>query len=188
MPVVMFSFKRDIRARSAQRGVSLLIAMCMLVIIGLVSVSVMRNAKSSDAVSANTRAQTQANQYAQAAERFCESQIGTKALLGYVPGTTGPYWTTFANWYSSSGSTKAYTLTTQDLSNSAKDIATPPKGAMPQCMFEDVPGPGFGVNAYIVTARGFSLDYVAESSGNTKTGSVVWLQAYVNVQSSVPAP
>jgi len=162
--------------RSAQRGVSLLIAMVMLVIIGLVSVAVMRNAKSSDAVSVNTRAQTQDNQYAQAAERFCETQLGLPGGKGYLKGSGGPFWSTFGNWFPAA-TAKAYTLTAAELSNSATNIVTPT--AMPQCMFEDVPS--LSANTYLVTSRGFSLDYRADSNGNTTSGSVVWLQAFVNV-------
>lgn len=180
MPVDTLTHMRARRARSGQRGVSLLIAMVMLVIIGLVSVGVMRNAKSSDTVATNTRAQTQANQYAQVAERFCESQIppSTGAQIGYVKGTGGPFWTTFANW--PPGSTaKAHALSAAELSHTSSSIVTPPANAMPQCMAEDAPG--LGPNAFIVTSRGFSLDYRADSKGNTISGSVVWLQAYVTI-------
>lgn len=178
MPVDTLTHMRTARARPGQRGVSLLIAMVMLVIIGFVSVAVMRNAKSSDTVSANTRAQAQANQYAQVAERFCESQFGTgSGQLGYVSGT-GPFWTTFSNWFPIK-TAKAHTLTALDLSNTSTSIVTPPDGAKPQCMFEDAPA--ISPKTFLVTSRGFSLDYRADSKGNTLSGSVVWLQAYVNV-------
>ena len=63
-----------LRAR-AQRGFSLIIAMLMLAVIGLASAAIMRNATSGDQVANNNRLQTQANQYAQLALRFCESQL-----------------------------------------------------------------------------------------------------------------
>lgn len=180
MPVVIPQLRRGGAARSTQRGVSLLIAMIMLVIIGFVSVAVMRNATSSDVVSANARAQTQANQYAQAAERFCESQLGTgTGRVGYIgAGTSGTSWTNFVYWFPSAGA-KAHTLSADELSNSSTSIVTPSADTMPQCMFEDTV---LSANTYLVTSRGFSLDYRADSKGNTTSGSVVWLQAYVNVQ------
>ena len=57
------------------RGFSLIIAMLMLAVIGLASAAIMRNATSGDQVANNNRLQTQANQYAQLALRFCESQL-----------------------------------------------------------------------------------------------------------------
>jgi type II secretory pathway pseudopilin PulG len=180
MPVVSPSFVRGRRASSAQRGVSLIIAMAMLVVIGLVSVAVMRNASSSDVVSVNTRAQAQANQYAQVAEKFCESQIPTTTKrVGYQTGGTAPYWSTFANWYPAAASGKAHTLSAAELSNTDSTIVTPVDAAKPQCMFEDLTIPGNTGHAFIVTARGFSVDYKPDGKGNTATGSVVWLQAVV---------
>jgi ribose 5-phosphate isomerase RpiB len=150
----------------------------MLVIIGFVSVSVMRNAASADVVSNNARAQTQANQYAQIAEKFCESQVlYATTRAGHLTGGTGVYWQTFANWYPGTGTTAAHTLSSAELAAAAAGNNIPIPAALPQCMSEDtVIG---GRAAYVVTSRGFSLDYRADSKGNTTTGSVVWLQAIV---------
>ncbi len=166
------------RLPTRERGVSLLIAMVMLVIIGLTSVAVMRNTMSSDVVSINSRAQAQANQYAMVAEKFCEAQINKSGFPApLAQNLVTPNWTVFKNWFPAPGA--AQTLKTADL-NLDTTIAQP--SVMPQCMLElTTVGTGATMtSAFIVTARGFSLDYRADSKGNTASGSVAWLQAVVS--------
>jgi Tfp pilus assembly protein PilX len=59
----------------AQRGVSLIITLLMLVIIGLTAGAAMRSAISSEKVINNLRSETLAQQYAEAALRYCEQQM-----------------------------------------------------------------------------------------------------------------
>jgi len=160
-----------------QQGVSLIIAMIMLVVIGLVSVGIMRAATSSDQVSLNNRLQTQANQYAQAALQFCENQIAAKVSVVNIqpipPAGTNPAWTVKDNWLKADNKANAvYRLGKDDL-----PISNAPT-IYPQCLV------GFNGNDPLqrlltVTARGFSNDYKADGNGVTKSGSVVWLQSNV---------
>jgi Tfp pilus assembly protein PilX len=59
----------------SQRGVTLIIALIMVIIIGLTSAAAMRGATSSEKVVNNIRMQNLAQQYAEAALRYCESQL-----------------------------------------------------------------------------------------------------------------
>jgi Tfp pilus assembly protein PilX len=157
--------------RAGQRGVSLIIAMVMLVVIGFVSVAIMRNATSSDQVAMNNRLQTQANQYAQAALRFCENQIVTSGgpitVQAYDP--AGAHWLVKNNWLTNAGG--VYTLQAADLPSAN----TP--AHFPQCIVETS---SFSTKVFFVTARGFSNDYAYNTtSGATTAGSVIWLQSQV---------
>jgi hypothetical protein len=157
----------------AQRGVSLIIAMLMLAVIGLASAAVIRNATSADRAVTNNRVQTQANQYAQLALLFCENQVelwtSGKSLPGFhllkpTPGSTA--WTVKANWFLPA---QSYTLLPGDITGVVK-----PKNP-PQCIAETTNILG----VFTVTARGFSDDWAEDSNHATTNGSVVWLQSSV---------
>jgi hypothetical protein len=160
------------RSRSRDRGISLIIAMLMLAIIGLASAAIMRNATSGGQVATNNRLQTQASQYAQLALRFCENQLALAPAarsVAVAPGSSGapPAWTVQSNW-ATGGAHLAHTLAAADI-GSAVQPRVPP-----QCLAEATTTD----KVYTVTARGFSPDFRADArSGITRSGSVVWLQA-----------
>ena len=165
-----------LRARARAGGFSLIIAMLMLAVIGLASAAIMRNATSGDQVANNNRLQTQANQYAQLAMRYCESQLALPGVARSVRVFTlasPPSWTQQRNW-TTPGPRTAHTLVARDIGS-----AVQPRVA-PQCMMESA-----GVaNVYTVTARGFSADFKADPrTGSTLNGSSVWLQATVYAES-----
>ena len=153
------------------RGFSLIIAMLMLAVIGLASAAIMRNATSGNQVANNNRLQTQANQYAQLALRYCERQLALDAGSRAVPlfaATTPPAWTTPQYWTSPGGARGAHTLGARDIGSTVQ-----PRVA-PQCLMESTAAPG----VYTITARGFSADFLADPiSGATRNGATVWLQA-----------
>ena len=146
--------------------------MLMLAVIGLASAAIMRNATSGDQVANNNRLQTQANQYAQLALRFCESQLALPAASRSVtlqPVSTPAAWTEQRNW-TATGKAAAHTLVAADI-GSAVQPRVPP-----QCLMEATAVP----NLYTVTARGFSADFKADpGTGGTRNGSAVWLQATI---------
>ncbi len=161
---------------ASERGFSLIIAMLMLAVIGLASAAIMRNATSGDQVANNNRLQVQANQYAQLALRFCETQMALPLdarSVTLLPVASTPAWSVQRNW-TSTGSGSAHTLLAAEMGS-----ATQPRVA-PQCIMEATAVP----DVYTVTARGFSADFKADpSTGATRSGSTVWLQATIFARS-----
>jgi type IV pilus assembly protein PilX len=158
-----------------QQGVTLIVALIMLVIIGLASVSVMRSALNSDLVASNSRVQMQAGQAAQLALQYCENDIqGAQTIVWQPAPAVGQprVWQSFANWY---GNNKIASNVPAAVLASANSSYSP--AYVPQCLIERAPA-GL-VNTLYVTARGFSPDYT-ESSGRTTSGSVVWMQSIVS--------
>jgi len=161
-------------SRRSQRGVTLIISMLMLVVIGIMSVAIMRNATSSDQVANNNRLQAQASQAAQMALRFCEDQLvldATGKVPPIRPFDTSYNWVDKKNW-TTGGGHMAYTLTANDVSGGTSNFPAVP----PQCISEVSKD---RTDVYIVTARGFSNDFRADASYATKSGAVVWLQSTV---------
>ena len=154
------------------RGFSLIIAMLMLAVIGLASAAIMRNATSGDQMANGNRLQTQANQYAQLALRFCETQLAqapTARSITLLPAASNAAWTVKDNW-TRPGANSAHTLAQADIGS-----AMQPQVA-PQCLMEATNVP----DVYTVTARGFSADFRADqNTGATRSGSTVWLQATI---------
>ena len=169
--------------RAPARGFSLIVAMLMLAVIGLASAAIMRNATSGDQVANNNRLQTQANQYAQLALRFCESQLALDSSTRSVtllPAATPAAWTVQGNW-SGAHSGGAHALVAAEIGG-----AVLPRVA-PQCVMEATAVP----DVFTITARGFSADFKADpGTGATRNGSVVWLQATIyaeDVAAAAPA-
>jgi Tfp pilus assembly protein PilX len=164
-------------APRSQRGVSLIIAMLMLVIIGLVSAAVIRNATSADRAVTNNRVQTQASQFAQLALRFCEDQVQLSTSHNQVanftvttPPTGTTAWTVKDNWFNAK---ITYTLTSSDITSTVQPAH------YPQCIAETAASP---LSTYTVTARGFSDDWAEDATSHATTkGSVVWLQSTVHM-------
>ena len=69
------SFASQRKRDSVQSGVSLIIVLIMLGVIALTSAATLRNASSNERVSNNFRMQVLAQEYAEAALRYCESQL-----------------------------------------------------------------------------------------------------------------
>jgi Tfp pilus assembly protein PilX len=66
----------------AQQGVALIVALVMLVIIALMSVSVIRGSLTSDLIANNARSQSLAQQSAELALRYCERQADVEIKAG----------------------------------------------------------------------------------------------------------
>ena len=166
--------------RPRAHGFSLIIAMLLLAVIGLASAAIMRNAVSGDQAANGNRLQTQANQYAQLALRFCETQLAQAAaarVVALLPAATTPAWTSQRNWTSSDANT-AHTLAANEIGGTVQ-----PRVA-PQCLMEATAVP----DVYTVTARGFSADFKADpTTGATRTGSAVWLQATIHADGDAGA-
>lgn len=167
-----------------QSGVVLIVALVMLVIIGLASAAIMRNALTGDTVSDNIRRQAHALQAAQAALRYCEGEVqrapAANALPAPAAGVDAEDWRTFSNWlkqFPTEGAPKVVPAAFLTAGDTNRNI---PK-KLPQCMAQfRTLGSG---QVIVVTARGFSENYEADTSGRTQAGAVVWLQSIIQLES-----
>ena len=168
--------RRGLGAIRRARGVTLVIAMLILVVIGLVSVAIMRSALGSDQAASGVRAQVQALQYAQAALRWCERRAVQDAGAAdsiVLPPATPPRWTAWATWQGPDA--VARTLSRSELAGDGPSAAFPAHA--PQCLVErqDAPGGGW----LVVTARGASLDEADDAAGRPAAGARVWVQSFL---------
>lgn len=173
-----------------QSGISLVIVLMLLVIIGITSAAAIRSAVTDQKVVNNMRSETLAQNYAEAALRFCETEL-TKAsadriatLQEFNITTTtfamaaSPLWNQASSW-SAVGGAASLTVIPLSAVRSTDSSANPSR--LPECMVErqELEAGGF---AYVITARGFSFDYQANTTtGITEAGSVVWLQSILSL-------
>jgi Tfp pilus assembly protein PilX len=168
------------------RGVSLIIVLIMLVIIGITAGTAMRTATSEQRATNNLRMETIALQYAEAALRYCESEMA-KASGSRVstlqdaqlysstgPGPTTAGWEDSATWTGTSGRSSASRTTVPDsVLQDSTDTVLPTK--RPECVVEKMTGYGT-----VITARGYSPDYTSHATTfETTGGAVVWLQSFI---------
>lgn len=170
-----------------ESGVSLVIVMIMSVIIGLTAAASMRASISSERVINNLRMEALAQQYAEAALTYCETEIAKTSTARITALQDGLITVT-----SVVSHTSAFTLTWQGTNTwiastfngrvdlpvarlQTTDSAFTP-GQLPQCYVEVV-NFGSGDSYWSIVARGFSPGYTRDTTtGRTLTGAVVWLQ------------
>jgi Tfp pilus assembly protein PilX len=183
------SKKPDVYATRRQAGVSLIIVLVMLVIIGLTSAAAIRNATSGEKVTNNIRVQNLAQQYAEAALRYCETELGKDPLVRVatladanittvaVGGAT--LWEQSATW---TGGVASKTVLPYTQIKSIDSAFQPSR--LPECVAEKQTLADNPLHfSYVITARGFSPDYASDATtGKTTNGSVVWLQSTILLQ------
>lgn len=179
-----------------QRGVVLIIALILLVIISLLAVTSMRGASSAESIAGNVRTTELATQAAEIALRHCESAAikYTKVTLGADPthelvtyaeqgldntkmiwANTAVQWQNMATWDSTATATYVLTATT---------LGSGTYKRPPECMVESLTGaiPVSAGAAFIITARGFGPEVAAADSTRTRPqGTEVWLQSTIEV-------
>ena len=177
-----------------ERGIVLVIALILLVIISLLAVTSLRNAASSESVSGNVRTTELATQAAEIALRHCESSAikitkrianpsDTSAQANYTTtfaasnvmrANTADQWKSVTNWDTST--TAAFVLPSDLVGNTAT-YQRPP-----ECMVESLTGvtPTGPPASFVITARGFGPE-VAAGTGRP-AGTVVWLQSTIEIQ------
>ena len=173
---------------AVQRGASLIIVLIMLGVIALTSAASLRNASSNERVSNNFRMHALAQQYAEAALRYCEAQMTLadasrvnalkESNLFVTSGSTTPAWRKQGTW--SVGSSAARTTVPEAFVVSSESAFKP--GKLPDCVVEKQTLDNATV--YVITASGFSSDYTADGRGFKVTGSVLWLQTLLSIQGS----
>lgn len=192
-----------------QRGISLIIVLILMVVIGLTSAAAMRSATSGQRLTNNVRAENVAQQYAESALRFCESELqrpdpalpATQArpnslLRAVIPvqdinAGAQTIWGNTVAWTGPAGVGPAITRTTLNQAQYATaGLSSYLPAKAPECLAEvQTIGGATPFNVTVVTARGFSSDYRADAAGNTIQGSVVWLQSILNMcAAALPCP
>ncbi|MBT2304582.1 hypothetical protein J7E70_29605 [Variovorax paradoxus] len=184
--------KSRIATATGERGIVLVLALVLLVLISLVAVVAIRRATSGEQVSKALKTHTVAFHAAETALRFCEDQVlkNSKVVSGKdvldpplypMDGSAPALWSSRANWDLAAGKAVAIDTT---LANSKDSAARQlPKTALPRCMVEQLRLPsdeGAEVDAFLVTAVGFSADYhQTTSTSPPDAGGEVWLQSTV---------
>lgn len=188
--------------KSAESGISLIIVLILVVVIGITASSAMRSATNGQRVTNNVRMDNMAQQYAEAALRFCEAQMAIPATnVAPQPVRDGrllnppvidinagvvPAWQNTVSWRGAAAAPMVpphaaatrIALTAGQIS-SASSTYSPT--TLPECIVEiQTIGGGAPFNVTVVTARGFSTDYAADANGVTTNGAVVWLQTILN--------
>lgn len=180
-----------------QQGIVLIVALILLTIISLFTVTAMRTAASSESVAANVRTTELATQAAEIALRHCEASAIklVKVLSGDTTSPQAIYdekglvqaeilwnatataWQNTATWDSTS--TATYVLPTELIGGTAT-FRRPP-----ECMVESLTGvtPVSSNAAFLVTARGFGPEVTAADASRTRpVGTEVWLQSTIEIQ------
>lgn len=182
------------------QGASLIIVLVLLVVIGLTSAASLRKASSNERVSHNVRMHWLAEQYAEAALRYCQSQLLLadaqrvsslqESVLIPINATAVPGWANPQTWSGSGGAFASLTSVAQAFVESLDSAFAPQM--LPQCVVERQALPllqnGAAVgnaDVYVITARGFSPDY-REIRPGLRSGAVVWLQCRLSVQRAAP--
>lgn len=187
----------QVRRCRRSRGVALVIVLLLLVVIGLTSASAMRNASSGVQLTRNLRLQNLAEQYAEAALRYCESELARtdgervaslrEAVLTDTPAGAADAesgWGQAATWRGAGAAGAALTVVPESWVQSAPGGALAAR--LPECVAERQELAD-GNRAYVVTARGFSPGYRWEvDTGQTTAGSVVWLQSVLLLGGGAP--
>ena len=167
-----------------QHGATLVISLLLLVLLGLGAAAAVRSSLSSQQATDNFQRELMAHQYAEMGLRYCESQMLLTSAsrmdqpLRDIDSTATvkvPLWGDPATWIS----TNIVTVPAGWVANA--DNSTFTGVTLPQCLVEKIELPQGG-DALLVTARGFSPGYSADSNGRTVSGSVVWLQSTVIIQ------
>jgi Tfp pilus assembly protein PilX len=174
--------RRDMDLARMQ-GASLIIVLVLLVVIGLTSAASLRNASSNERVSHNFRMHWLAEQYAEAALRYCQSQLLLadaqrvsslqESVLMVFSQTAAPGWANPQTWSGSGGAYASLTSVAQAFVESLDSAFVPQ-------MLQNGVSMG-SADAYVITARGFSPDY-REIRPGIRSGAVVWLQCRLSIQ------
>ncbi|RST56826.1 PilX N-terminal domain-containing pilus assembly protein [Variovorax sp. MHTC-1] len=181
-----------IATMARERGIVLILALVLLVLISLVATVAIRRATSGEQVSKALRTHTVAFQAAETALRFCEDQVlrNSKVVSGVDELQPAPYpmdgsapmlWSNRTNW--EPGVRKAIAIDTTMVNSKDSAARKLPSTALPRCMVERMrldSDEGAEVDAFLITAIGFSADYhQTTSTSPPDAGGEVWLQSTV---------
>ena len=179
---------------AAQRGVVLIIALVMLVVISLLTTLSIRSAVSTESVSGNVRTTELATQAAEIALRYCESAVVqvasgtvtftvTPTILAYNAALF-PQWNKTTTTWDVTGS-NAFVIPTSYVNQAAGPVTYRRR---PECLVERMAvvtpaGLLSTTSTYIITARGFGPEVpAADASRSRPQGTEVWMQSTIEIQ------
>lgn len=158
------------------RGVALIVVLILLTVISLVSSATLRAALSAEQITLNVRLENLAREAAHIGLRHCEEDLLQATPTLVVHPAPLPHeaelWTQWHSWHGNHA--LAHTVPANAMSSA--DSAYVPS-SLPQCLLETHPA---HPELITVTARGFSPDHQADSSGHTTQGASAWVQSTVH--------
>ena len=168
-----------------QTGVVLLMVLILLVVLSLATAWAVKASISSEQIGNNLRISSSVNELAETALRYCENAVFSNAsglvvlaaTAGASTGSLPTAWATNTNWLASNGQINTVPSTQlQDAMGRTPAIA-------PVCMIEALrlpPADTQRLQGFLITARGFSEDFKADSStGAVQAGSDAWVQSTI---------
>lgn len=175
-----------------QRGVVLVIALIMLVIISLLATLSIRNAVSTESVSGNVRTTQLAGQAAEIALRYCEEAVvqinsGT-VTLATIPTIQDyaepPLWKDpVANWDIATSVAFVIPATSVNQGSGPATFNRPPECMVERMQVVTTAGVISTTSTYVITARGFGPEVdAADAARSRPAGSEVWMQSTIELE------
>ena len=170
---------------SRERGITLVVVLILMGVIGLTAAAAMRSAITQEKVVNNLRADFAAQTQAEQALRYCEAEVlklSKDRVLPFQKIEDLPAlpwadlnWTKATGWVAPAAATPQWAYLALDAS------LVPSGGApSPQCLVERLRVNASDEHTLVITARGYSADYRAGSGGTGASGSTVWLQSFLH--------
>ena len=171
-------------AAAKQRGIVLLLVLIILVVLSGAAIWAAKASISSEQVGNNLRTSASATELAELALRYCENAVLANAnslirLPFPATATSGTFpsaWNTLSNWKATPSQVNS--VPTGPLRDA---LGRSPIKA-PQCMVEEMrlaPVDMQRLQAFLITARGFSQDYAEASNGAITSGTDAWVQTMI---------
>jgi type IV pilus assembly protein PilX len=182
-PDTSYPSRDPFEAPKGERGIVLILALILLVIISMVAIMAVKGSISGEQVSNNVRSNAVATQAAETALRYCEQDVLSAApvlVVNDIPlGATQDFpnlWATRANWINPALANTATVAITISTDAAGRTLTT-----LPRCMIERyqilaLPGEN-PREAYVITSLGFSPDYATNAGGQVISGGEAWLQS-----------
>ena len=167
-----------------ERGIVLLLVLIVLMALSGAAIWAAKASISGEQVGNNFRISASANELAELALRYCEDGV-IKADTSF---TTVPFpaaaassplpvaWQTLSNWKSTP--TRITVVPDAQLQDALGNTPRP----APVCMIEEMrlaPIDMQPMQGFLITARGFSPDYVEASNGAITSGTDAWVQSMI---------
>ena len=171
-------------AAGPERGIVLLLVLIILVVLSGAAIWAAKASISGEQVANNIRISATVTELAELALRYCEDGViqnnNTLVRLPFPMGTTSgelpSAWQTLSNW----------TVTPSNINvmpnAQLQDALGRSPAKAPICMIEEMrlaPIDMQRLQGFLITARGFSQDYVEAANGAITSGTDAWVQTMI---------